>query len=91
MQDIPRASARPSSASSEGLHPDRSCGMRIRAIGFPLAVVSALALALAMSLAPSAQRTAPLVGAGFAFADSCDSCSTTHNPTPDHEPDGPNP
>lgn len=61
------------------------------AVGARLAVGIAIAFALAMALAPSS-RCAPVVGAGFAFADSCDTCSVQNNPPiPDHEPGGPHP
>jgi hypothetical protein len=60
----------------------------------PAALVAALALAAASAFLPCTGARAPFGAAGFAYADTCDSCSQAtqhHVPTPEHDPEGPNP
>ena len=59
--------------------------------GKTIAVGLAFCLALAAALAPSARRAPSVLGAGIAYADTCDSCAAQRPPTPDHEPGGPSP
>lgn len=70
----------------------RPSGTRLAlALRFALVLVLT-ALALSAAVRPEGGRAATFpMGAGIAYADSCDSCATNNPPIPIYDPEGPNP
>lgn len=58
---------------------------------FPVLLLASLGLAIVAAIVPSPDRASSLIGAGIAYADSCDTCRTWEPPVPIYDPEGPNP